>query len=109
MTNEKKVVNDKKPGSMPGKNYEKFFCLNLFLWRLSIGDAEKRIPQRIKVPAFKQSYHTGQNEKKKTKNIMVQLPFSKLIKTNIGRTFLNLLEKHFSSRHRLRKICNQTM
>ena len=29
----KKVVNDKKPGSMPGEDYEKFFSLNLFLWR----------------------------------------------------------------------------
>ena len=29
----KKVVNNKKPGSMPGEDYEKFFSLNLFLWR----------------------------------------------------------------------------
>ena len=29
----KKVVSDKKPGSMPGEVYEKFFSLNLFLWR----------------------------------------------------------------------------
>ena len=36
---------------------------------------KKWIPQRIKVPAFKQSYHTGQNKKKKMKNFMVQPPF----------------------------------
>ena len=35
------------------------------------------------------------NKKKKTKNFMVQPPFSEHVKTNIGRTFLNLLEKHF--------------
>ena len=29
----KKVVNDKKLDSMPGEDYEKFFSLNLFLWR----------------------------------------------------------------------------
>ena len=38
---------------------------------------------------------------------MVQPPFSEHVKTNIGRTFLNLLEKHFPSRHRLHKICNK--
>ena len=32
MTDEKSL-NDKKPGLMPGENYEKFFSLNLFLWR----------------------------------------------------------------------------
>ena len=35
------------------------------------------------------------NKKKKTKNFMVQSPFSEHVKTNIGRTFLNLLKKHF--------------
>ena len=74
---------------------------------LSRGDAKKRIPPRIKVPAFKQFYYTGQNEKKKTKNFMIQPPFSEHVKTNIGKTFLNLLEKHFPSRHRLHKICNK--
>ena len=34
-------------------------------------------------------------KKKKTKNFMVQPPFSEHVKTNIGRTFLNLLEMHF--------------
>ena len=29
----KKVVNDKKTGSMHGEDYVKFFSLNLFLWR----------------------------------------------------------------------------
>ena len=38
---------------------------------------------------------------------MVQPPFSEHVKTNIGRTFLNLLEKHFPSRHHLHKICNK--
>ena len=38
---------------------------------------------------------------------MVQPPFSEHVKTNIGRTFLNLLKKHFPSCHCLHKICNK--
>ena len=59
------------------------------------------------LPAFKQSYNTGQIKKKKMKNFMVQPPFSEHVKTNIGRIFLNLLEKQFPPRYRFRKICNK--
>ena len=63
--------------------------------------------ERIKVSAFKQPCQTGQNEKKKTKNLWFNPPFSEHVKTNNGKTFLNLLENHFLSRHCLYKICNK--
>ena len=34
-------------------------------------------------------------------------PFSKHVKTNIGKVFLYLLKKHFPPHHRLHKICNK--
>ena len=34
-------------------------------------------------------------------------PFSENVETNIGRTFLRLLNKHFPIHHRLHKICNK--
>ena len=34
-------------------------------------------------------------------------PFSEHVKTNIGKVFLHLLEKHFPPHHRLHKICNK--
>ena len=46
-------------------------------------------------------------KKRKRKILWFNSPFSEHVKTNIERTFLNLLEKHFPSRHRLHKICNK--
>ena len=34
-------------------------------------------------------------------------PFSEHVKSNIGKAFLHLLEKHFPSQHCLHKICNK--
>ena len=49
----------------------------------------------------------AKTKKRKWKILWFNPPFSEHVKTNIGRTFLNLLEKHFPSRHPLRKICNK--
>ena len=45
--------------------------------------------------------------KRKQKILWFNPPFSEHVKTNIGRTFFNLLKKHFPSRHHLYKICNK--
>ena len=49
----------------------------------------------------------AKTKKRKRKILWFNAPFSEHVKTNIGRNFLNLLEKHFPSRHRLHKICNK--
>ena len=46
-------------------------------------------------------------KKRKQKILWFNPSFNEHVKTNIGRTFLNLLEKHFPSRHCLHKICNK--
>ena len=51
----------------------------------------------------------AKTKKRKRKILWFNPPFSEHVKTNIGRTFLNLLEKHFPSRHRLHKICNKIL
>ena len=46
--------------------------------------------------------------KKRNRNkLWFNPPFSEHVKTNIGKTFLNLFEKHFPSRHCLHNICNK--
>ena len=44
---------------------------------------------------------------RKRKIIWFNPPFNKALQTNIGRTFLPLLEKHFPPHHRLHKIFNR--
>ncbi len=46
--------------------------------------------------------------KKRTRNILwFNPPFSKSVKSNIGRTFLKLLSKHFPNGHRYHKLFNK--
>ena len=50
----------------------------------------------------------AKTRKEKPKILWFYPPFSEHVKTNIGKTFFSiLLEKHFPSSHRLRKICNK--
>ena len=46
-------------------------------------------------------------QKRKQKNIWFNLPFSKSIKTHIGKIFLQLLSKYFPKNHRMYKIYNR--
>ena len=60
----------------------------------------------------KLNYKEKTNEPKKKKNrgrniIWFNPPFSKSVKTDIGRKFLNLLKKHFPENHKLNKIINK--
>jgi hypothetical protein len=52
-------------------------------------------------------YHIVKNEKAEKKNHMVQPPFSKNVKTNIARKFLQLIDKHFPRSSRLYRIFNR--
>ena len=45
-------------------------------------------------------------KRRKRKVIWYNPPFSQSVKTNIGKTFLNLIRKHFHPLHRLNKIFN---
>ena len=47
------------------------------------------------------------NEKRKRKIIWFNPPFSLGVKTNIGKKFLALVDKHFPKKHPLRGICNR--
>ena len=45
---------------------------------------------------------------RKRKIIWFNPPFNKSVTTNVGRRFLNLVEKHFPKEHKLHKISNKT-
>ena len=48
------------------------------------------------------------NKKKKKRHIVwFNPPYNKAVKTNIGKRFLALIDKHFPPQHRLRKIINR--
>ena len=51
----------------------------------------------------------GPHKRKSRKQniVLFNPPFSKHVKTNIGKIFLHLLEKHFPPHHHLHKICNK--
>ena len=49
----------------------------------------------------------GNKQKRKRKIIWFNLPFSKSIKINIGKIFLQLLSKHFPKNHKMHKIFNR--
>ena len=51
---------------------------------------------------------SSHKRKSRKRNIVwFNTPFSEHVKTNIGKVFLHLLEKHFPPHHRLHKICNK--
>ena len=54
------------------------------------------------------NFNAIDNKKKarKRKILWFNPPFSEHVTTNIGRSFLKLLDKHFPRGHRLRKICH---
>ena len=58
------------------------------------------------IPAPK---NNDENQKRKRKRniIWFNLPYSKNVKTNIGKTFLQLLSKHFPKDHEMHKIFNK--
>ena len=64
---------------------------------LSRGDAEKQIPQQIKVPVFKQSYHTGLNEKKKRKILWFNPLSTNMLKLILEELFLIYSKNTFPS------------
>ena len=47
------------------------------------------------------------NRRRKRKVIWFTPPFSKIVETNIGRKFLNLLKKHFPKTHKFHKLFNK--
>ena len=46
-------------------------------------------------------------QQRKRNIIWYNPPFNSMIKTNVGRAFLNLLDKHFNNQHRFHKIFNR--
>ena len=76
----------------------------------------RAIPQYEK--AMRRSVHSGElqynsppdshKRKPRKRNVVwFNPPFSEHVKSNIGKVFLHLLEKHFPPHHRLHKICNK--
>ena len=58
------------------------------------------------------NYDSKINENKPSRNrkcniIWYNPPYNKSVSTNIGRVFLNLLDKHFHKEHKLNKIFNR--
>ena len=58
-------------------------------------------------PDFKSSDSTNTTRKRNRNIIWFNPPFSKHVYTNVGRTFLNLIDKHFPKQHILHKIFNR--
>ena len=60
---------------------------------------------------FTQKIHftknTPRRNNRKRKIIWFNPPFNSQVKTNVGRTFLNLIEKHFPTHHKFRKLFNK--
>ena len=55
-----------------------------------------------------QPKENNQNKKKRKRNIIwFNLPYSKSVKTNIGRIFVKLISKHFPPNHKFAKIFNK--
>ena len=55
-----------------------------------------------------QPKENNQNKKKRKRNIIwFNLPYSKSVKTNIGRIFVKLISKHFPPNHKFVKIFNK--
>ena len=51
---------------------------------------------------------TETNRRKRGRNIIwFNPPFSKTVSTNVGKSFLNLIDKHFPQSHKFRKIFNR--
>ena len=57
----------------------------------------------------KLNYSTNQsvNKCRSRKIIWFNPPFNMNVKTNVGKVFLNLLDKHFNNNHKFHKICNR--
>ena len=57
---------------------------------------------------YQQPKENNQNKKKRKHNIIwFNPPYSKLVKTNIGRIFIKLISKHFPPNHKFVKIFNK--
>ena len=55
-----------------------------------------------------QNSETSNNKnKRKRKIIWFNPPYSKNVSTNVGKFFLNLIEKHFPNHHKYRKLFNK--
>ena len=57
---------------------------------------------------YKANIDTVSNKKQRKRNIIwFNPPYSKNVKTNIGKIFLNLIKKHFSPHHKFHKLFNK--
>ena len=57
-----------------------------------------------------QPKENNQNKKRRKRNIIwFNLPYSKSVKTNIGRIFVKLISKHFPPNHKFVKIFNKNI
>ena len=57
---------------------------------------------------YQQPKENNQNKKKRKRNIIwFNPPYSKSVKTNIGRIFIKLISKHFPPNHKFVKIFNK--
>ena len=57
---------------------------------------------------YKSNIDTSSNKKQRKRNIIwFNPPYSKNVKTNIGKIFLNLIKKHFPPHHKFHKLFNK--
>ena len=98
------------------KQLPSMLAKRLSLLSCNCDEFSKAIPDYVE--AMRRSGHPDELEyekdhncksRKARKRIIVWFnpPFSKNVKTNIGRKFLRLLAKHFPLHHRLHKVCNK--
>ena len=96
--------------------YSIYIIFNFSLLSYNREEFTRAIPEYKE--AMRRSGHSGElqynsppdthKRKPRKRNIVwFNPPFSEHVKSNIGKVFLHLLEKHFPSHHRLHKICNK--
>ena len=58
-------------------------------------------------PTLKNSYEENKKRKRKRNILWFNPPYSKNVKTNVGKTFLKLVSTHFPKEHQMHKIFNK--
>ena len=53
--------------------------------------------------------NSGRRKKRTRKVIWFNPPYSKNVKTNVGKYFIQLIQKHFTKDHKLNKIFNKNI
>ena len=85
---------------------EEIFNNNKLEYQTALAAAGHKVELQYQQPSRNEEEHS--NSKRRKRNITwFNPPYSKHVQTKIGKTFLDLVDKHFPKAHDLHKICNR--